>query len=78
MIFRWGLAYAGMTFTVGLVYRREFLWSAAAIFAAVLLAIALPKWNGFLLGPAMGLGMIIPGVRAERRVRRLVLEARGA
>jgi hypothetical protein len=74
----WGLAYAGLAFSVGLVYRREFLWSAAAIFGAVLLAIAWPQWNGFFLGPAMGLGLLIPGLRAERRVRQLALEAPGA
>src|SRR5687768_8932713 len=41
----WGFAYAGMAFAVGLVYRREFLWSAAAIFAVAVLALVLPKWN---------------------------------
>ncbi len=32
---------------------------------------ALPDVQGWILGPVMGLGMIVPGVMAERRVRRL-------
>jgi hypothetical protein len=67
----WGLAYANLAFMVGVVYRKEFLVSGCLIFAASLLALALPGWNGVVLGPAMGLGLAVPGWMAERRVRRL-------
>jgi hypothetical protein len=70
----WGLVYAATAFMVGVVYRSEFLWAGAAIWAAALLAMFLPDYNGFIVGPAMGLGMIVPGVMAERRVRRLRAE----
>lgn len=67
----WGLVYAAMAYGIGIVYDRAFLVASAVIFAGVLAAIALPAWNGYLLGPTMGLGMIVPGLRAERRVRAL-------
>jgi len=67
----WGLAYAAMTGGVAVVYRREFVWSAIAILLATCAAMAFPAWSGTILGPVMGLGLAIPGARAERRVRRL-------
>ncbi len=73
----WGLAYATLAFGIGVVYSREFLWSGVAIFAGTLLAMALPGWRGVVLGPTMGLGLIVPGLIAERRVRRMVREAGG-
>jgi len=66
----WGLVYANLAFMTGVIYERDFLWSGVFIFAGVLLAIAFQDWNGYVLGPFMGLGMIVPGLRAERRVRR--------
>lgn len=71
----WGLVYANLAAMVGVVYRHEFLWSGLAIFGGCVLAIALPDYNGYILGPFMGLGMIVPGLMAERRVRRLQEEA---
>jgi hypothetical protein len=65
----WGIAYAVMAYNVGVVYRSEFLWSGVAIFAGSLLALGLPDLQGYILGPFMGFGMIVPGVMAERRVR---------
>jgi hypothetical protein len=66
----WGLAYAVMAWMVGVVYSREFLWAGAWIFAGFLAALLLPGYEGLVLGPAMGLGLLVPGMIAERRVRR--------
>jgi hypothetical protein len=68
----WGLVYANLAFMCGVVYERDFLWSGIAIFVGVVLAIAFQPYNGYILGPFMGLGMIVPGLRAERRVRGLL------
>ncbi len=68
----WGLAYAVMAYGLGVVYRREFFVSAAAIFVAFLVALRFADYAGYILGPAMGLGLLIPGVMAESRVRRWV------
>ena len=68
------LVYALMAFMVGVVYRSEFLWAGLGIWAAAIVAMFLPDYNGFIVGPAMGLGMIVPGVMAERRVRRMRAE----
>lgn len=35
---------------------------------------AFPYYNGYILGPFMGLGLIIPGTMGERRVRKLIEE----
>lgn len=67
----WGLIYAAMASTIGVVYRRAFLVSGGVIFATAITAMFLPHINGYILGPAMGLGMIIPGRQAEARVRAL-------
>jgi hypothetical protein len=70
----WGLAYASMAFHTGLVYSRGFAWSGVAIFLGTCVAMFFPEQAGYVLGPVMGLGMIVPGVLAERRVRRLRME----
>jgi hypothetical protein len=67
----WGMVYANLAAMTGIVYRREFAVSGAAIFLASLIAMAWPGWSGVILGPAMGLGLIVPGLMAERRVRAL-------
>lgn len=67
----WGLVYANLATMTGIVYRREFLWSGLAIFLAAIAAMIWPVWNAAILGPVMGLGLAIPGWRAERRVRAL-------
>ena len=61
-------------FIVGIVYSAEYFWSAGAIFLAALAAMAFPEWNGYILGPVMGLGLFVPGLRAELRVRRMARE----
>jgi len=67
----WGFAYANMAYMIGVVYRKEYLVAGLAIAAATFVAWTMPPYRGFILGPFMGLGMIIPGVMAERRVARL-------
>jgi hypothetical protein len=63
--------YANLAVMVGIVYRREFVLSGAAIFLASLVAMVWPDWSGVILGPVMGLGLMVPGWMAERRVRAL-------
>lgn len=67
----WGLVYANLAFMTGVVINRDFLVSGVVIFAGVVAALLVPHWNGCILGPFMGIGMIVPGLRAERRVRDL-------
>ncbi len=67
----WGLVYANMAFMMGVTYSLDFLVSGIAIFAGCIIAVFLQPYNGFILGPFMGLGMIIPGLRAEARIRLL-------
>jgi len=74
----WGLAYAVIAFMTGVVYERDFLFRGVFIFAGCVLAMLFQEWNGLILGPFMGLGMIVPGLRAERRVRRLLEEKVGS
>ena len=71
----WGIVYAVMASMIGVVYRRAFLYAGIFIFLGAVVAIVLPQWNGFIVGPAMGLGMIVPGLQAERRVKQLQAEA---
>ena len=73
----WGFVYANMAFMIGVVYTREYLLAGAFIAAGTVLALFLPRHSGFVLGPFMGLGMIVPGVMAERRVARLKRESGG-
>ncbi len=68
----WGVVYANMAFMIGVAYSRDFAISGAAIFVGCVIAMFASKYNGFVLGPFMGFGMLIPGVRAELRVRRLL------
>jgi hypothetical protein len=70
----WGLVYASIAFHVGMLYSRDFVWSGVAIFAGAVAAMFVPHAAGYVLGPVMGLGMIVPGLLAERRVRRLSRE----
>ena len=73
----WGLVYANIAFVSGLLYRSDFLRAALFIFAGVALAIVFRTYAGIVLGPFMGLGMIVPGRRAER-VLRAALEGSAA
>lgn len=73
----WGFVYANMAFMIGVVYTREYLLAGAFIAAGTVLALFLPRYSGMILGPFMGLGMIVPGVMAERRVARLRRESGG-
>ena len=67
----WGLIYANMAFMMGVAYSRDFVISGLLIFAGCIVAIFLQEYNGYILGPVMGFGMLIPGLRAEARVRQL-------
>jgi len=67
----WGLAYASMAIHAGFVYSKDFVWAGVAIFLGTCVAMFFPEQSGYVLGPVMGLGMIVPGLSAERRVRRL-------
>jgi len=67
----WALVYAVMAFFVGVVYTPEWKWSGAIIFVSALVAMFVPDWAGLIVGPPMGLGLVIPGLMAERRVRRM-------
>jgi hypothetical protein len=67
----WGLIYANMAVMMGVAYSRDFVISGVLIFAGCVVAILLQEYNGYILGPVMGLGMLIPGLRAEARVRQL-------
>lgn len=66
----WGLVYANIAFVTGHLYRPSFLYGAALIFAGVVMAAFLREQNGYILGPCMGLGILVPGLAAERDVRR--------
>ncbi len=64
----WGLVYANISVMTGLVYRRDFMRWGIFIFVATIVAILFQRYDGFILGPCMGLGAIVPGLRAERDV----------
>ncbi len=68
----WGLVYANLAFMMGVVYTREYLIAGAVIFVGSVLAMWQAQYNGYILGPFMGLGLIIPGIMGERRVRKLI------
>lgn len=72
----WGVVYANMAVMLGIIYRRAFLYAGLFIFAGTVAAIIVPQYSGFILGPSMGLGMIVPGLQAEKRVKRLRAEDR--
>lgn len=71
----WGLLYALMAWNVGVVYTKEWRAAAAVIFAGTVASLFAPHAGGYILGPAMGLGILVPGLMAERRVRRMREEA---
>jgi hypothetical protein len=50
--------------------------SGVVIFVGCLIAMSVSEYGGYILGPFMGIGMIVPGLRAERRVRELQSESR--
>ena len=67
----WGFVYANLAFMMGVVYTREYLVAGAAIFGGAILASIFPLSAGYILGPFMGIGLIVPGLMGERRVARL-------
>ncbi len=71
----WGFAYANMAFMLGVVYRPEYRLAGGAILCATLAAMTWMRYSGFILGPAMGLGMIVPSWMAERRVALIARES---
>lgn len=67
----WGFAYASMMYTIGVVYTREYMVSGFAILCGTLIALFFVEYAGMILGPFMGIGAMVPGVMAERRVARM-------
>ena len=67
----WGLLYALMLMTFGTFYSREVFWCGIPSLVATIVALRWPANAGFILGPAMGIGCIVAGLIAERRVARL-------
>lgn len=67
----WGLLYALMLMTLGVFYSREFFFCGLPSLLATLAALHWVDQSGYLLGPAMGLGCIVAGTIAERRVARM-------
>jgi hypothetical protein len=67
----WGLAYASMMYSIGVVYTREYLVSGLAILAGTVIALFNVRYAGMILGPFMGAGAMVPGILAERRVARM-------
>ncbi|HEX5137047.1 MAG TPA: hypothetical protein VFY93_08755 [Planctomycetota bacterium] len=67
----WGFAYASMMYTIGVVYTREYTIAGFAILLGTVIALFDVEHAGMILGPFMGLGAIVPGLIAERRVARL-------
>ncbi len=67
----WGFVYATMTYMIGVIYKREFLWAGAFIFLGTLVSLVYADYCGIILGPVMGFGTIVPGLIAERRVSEL-------
>lgn len=75
IVHAWGLIYALMLMTIGVVYSREVFWCGLPAFVAAIAALRFPSHAGYVVGPAMGIGCIVAGVIAERRVARLRGEA---
>jgi len=67
----WGLLYALMLMTLGVIDSREFFVFGLPSLIATIAALHWVTWSGYLLGPAMGLGCIVAGTIAERRVARM-------
>jgi len=67
----WGFTYASMMYTIGVVYMREYTIAGFAILLGTVIALFHVEHAGMILGPFMGLGAIVPGLIAERRVARL-------
>jgi hypothetical protein len=67
----WGFAYASMMYMIGVVYTREYTIAGLAILAGTAVALFNVRYAGMILGPFMGLGAMVPGLLAERRVARM-------
>ena len=67
----WGFTYASMMFTIGVVYTREYTVAGLAILLGAAIALFQVRYAGIILGPFMGVGLIVPGIVAERRVSRM-------
>jgi hypothetical protein len=71
MVHLWGMIYALMLMSVGVVYSRLVFWCGVPSLLAVLVMLRFPEHAGFVVGPAMGIGSLVAGLIAERRVARL-------
>lgn len=67
----WGGIYALMLFTWGIFYSIEFLWCSFLPLLGTIASLVWLQYAGFILGPTMGIGVLIPGVIAELRVARM-------
>lgn len=71
LYFVWGSLYFLMLATWGVFYSREFLWCCPFPLLGVVFALLWPHYAGFILGPTMGMGILIPGIIAEKRVMKM-------
>jgi hypothetical protein len=67
----WGFTYASMMYTIGVVYTREYTVAGFTILLGTAIALFNVRYAGMILGPSMGLGAMVPGLIAERRVARM-------
>lgn len=67
----WGFVYALCLVTLGIFLSRDLVPCGLLALAGTGAAVALPQYGGFILGPTMGLGALVAGILAERRVARL-------
>lgn len=65
----WGFCYAVLSWGMGVLYSREYLFAGVWILAGTVAAMAMPEEQGYVLGPAMGLGLAVPGLVTMRRLR---------
>jgi hypothetical protein len=70
----WGLIYALMLMTLGVFYSAECFWFGILALAGTIVAAWRLELAGYILGFTMGPAALIPGLIAERRVRRLQRE----
>lgn len=70
----WGVAYSVMAYMIGVVYTREYRIAGLAIMVGAILAMIFPRYQGYILGPFMGIGAMVPGIMGERRVARIIAE----
>src|SRR5262245_32914460 len=58
MVHLWGMIYALMLMSVGVVYSRHVFWCGVPCLLAVMVMLRFPDHAGYVVGPAMGIGCI--------------------